>query len=48
MVYKLFDKKSSGSGVGNKPNYQLASELLKHIIRKFVRTKVYSSFGDKI
>ena len=27
MVYKFFDKKSSGSGVGNKPNYLLADEL---------------------
>ena len=27
MVYKLFDKNSSGSGVANKPNNQLASEL---------------------
>ena len=27
MVYKFFDKKSSGSGVGNEPNYQLADEL---------------------
>ena len=40
MVYKCFDKKSaslnrsSGSGVVNKPNYQLANELHKPIIRK--------------
>ena len=24
MVYKFFDKKSSGSGIANEPNYQLA------------------------
>ena len=48
MVYKFFDKKSSGSGVGNEPNYQLAGELHKHIIRKFKRRKVYSSFRDNI
>ena len=24
MVYKFFDKKSSGSGITNEPNYQLA------------------------
>ena len=41
MVYKFFDKKStslnksSGSGVINEPNYQLANELHKSIIRKF-------------
>ena len=47
MVYKFFDKKSSGSGVANEPNYQLASELNKQIIKKFKR-KVYSSFRDNI
>ena len=52
MVYKFFHKmsaslnKSSGS-VANEPNYQLASELHKQIIRKFKRN-VYSSFGDNI
>ena len=35
MVYKLFDKKSKGSGIINEPNYQLANELHKPIIRKF-------------
>ena len=35
MVYKFFDKKSKGSGIINKPNYQLANELHKTIIRKF-------------
>ena len=37
MVYKLFDKKSSGSGVANEPNYQLANELPRQITRKFKR-----------
>ena len=46
MVYKFFDKKSSTSGVANEPNYQLANELHRHIIRKFKRRKVYSSFRD--
>ena len=41
MVYKFFDKKSSGSGVDAEPNYQLANELHKQIIRKFKRRKVY-------
>ena len=30
------------------PNYQLAEELLKPIIRKFKKRKVYSSFRDNI
>ena len=42
MVYKFFDKKSSGKGVANEPNYQLANELhRRQIIRKFKRRKVY-------
>ena len=41
MVYKLFDKKSSGSGVDAEPIYQLASERHRKIIRKFKRQKVY-------
>ena len=32
MVYKIFDKKSSGSGIANEPNYQLGNELYKPII----------------
>ena len=48
MVYKLFNKKSSGSGIVNKANIQLADELHKPIIRKFKKRKVYSSFRDSI
>ena len=48
VVYKFFDKKSSGSGVINESNYQLANELHKPIIRKFKKRKVYSSFRDNI
>ena len=40
MVYKFFDNKSSGSGIVNEPNYQLANELHKLIIRKFLKRKV--------
>ena len=47
MFYKFFDKKSKGSGI-NKPNYQLANELHKPIIRKFKKRKVYSSHRDNI
>ena len=42
MVYKFFYKTSSGSGIANEPNYQLANELHKQIIRKFKKIKVYS------
>ena len=41
MVYKFFDKNSSGSGLANKEN-----ELHKPIIRKFNKRKVYSSFKE--
>ena len=46
MFYKFFDKKSSGSVIVNEPNYQLANELHKPIIKKFKKRKVYSSFRD--
>ena len=49
VVYKFFDKKfaslnkSSGSRTANEPNYQLANELHKPVIKK-----VYSLFRDNI
>ena len=45
MVYKFFDKKSaslnksSGNGIVNEPNYQLANERHKPIIRTFFLKK---------
>ena len=48
MVYTFFDKKSKGSGIINEPNYQLANELHKSIIKKFKKRKIYSSFRDNI
>ena len=48
MVCKFFDKKFSGSGVVNQPNYQLANELHKTIIQKFKKRKVYLSFRDNV
>ena len=48
MVYKFFDKRSSGSGITNEPNYQSADELHKPIIKKFKKRKVYSSFRYNI
>ena len=55
-VYKFFNKKSSESGVATslanksatEPNYQLANELDRQIIRKNKRWKVYSSFRENI
>ena len=49
MVYKFFDKKTSGSCIKSMPqNEQLAEELHKPIIRKFKKRKVYSTFKDYI
>ena len=48
MVFKFFDIKSSGSGITNGSNHQLANELHKPIIKKFRKRKVYSSFRDNI
>ena len=51
MVYKVFDKKSAGSGVANneiKHNLQLAKELHKPIIKKFEKRKACSGFKDNI
>ena len=48
MVYTFFDKKSKGSGIfANEPNFELANELHKPIIRKLKKRKVYSSFRDE-
>ena len=48
MVYKLFDKKSKGSGIINEPNYKLSNKLHKPILRKSKKRKAYSSFRDNI
>ena len=59
MVYKFFDKKSTGSGVKKLKNTTepsalarsssiLADELHKPIIRKFNKRKVYWQFKDNI
>ena len=45
MIYKFFDKKT-GSGVS--VNEQLAQELQKPVIKKFMRKKVYVRFKDNI
>ena len=41
MVFRFFDKKSSGSSVATEPSYQIANELLRQNYRKFKRRKVY-------
>ena len=50
MVYKSFDKKTSGGAIKNEilQNKELAAELQRPIIRKFEKPKVHSSFVDKI
>ena len=48
MLYMFFDKKSSGGAIRPVPNYQLANELHRQIIRTFKRRKLYSSFRDNI
>ena len=50
MLYKFFDKKSTGSGFKKLKNSSsiLADERHKPIIRKFDKTKVYSQFKDNI
>ena len=50
MVYKVFDKKTSGSAVKSEimSNQQLAEELHKRIIKKFENRKVHLSFIDNI
>ena len=49
MVYKVFDKKSQGSGlVNNTENIHLADKLHNPIVRKFKKRKVHSSFRDNI
>ena len=39
IVYKFFDKKSSGRGIASESNYQLAKELHKLIIQKLKKKK---------
>ena len=41
MVYKFFDKNSSGDVVATEPNYQLSNELYRQIFRKFKKRKVH-------
>ena len=48
MVYKFFDKRSSGSGVATDPIYQLANDLHRQINGNFKRRKLYSSFRENI
>ena len=46
MVYKFFDKKSTGSGVVS--SSILADELHKLVIKKINKRKVYSQFKDNM
>ena len=51
MFYKFFDKKTKCNGIKNEitqNQQQLAEELHKPIIRKFIKRRVYSLFKDNI
>ena len=48
MVYKFFDRSSSGSSVDAEPNYQPTNELHRQNVRKFKRRKIYSSVRENI
>ena len=55
MVYKIFDKKSMGSGIATtgpsalaRSSSILADELHKPVTKKFNKRKVYSQFKDNI
>ena len=48
MVYRFFDKKSTGSGIVRDSSSILADELHKPVIKKFNKRKVYSQFKDNI
>ena len=50
MVYKFFDKSTSGSGIKNENicNLELEEELSKPIIKNFKKRKVNSPFIDNI
>ena len=50
MVYKLFDKRTSGSGIKNENvcNLELAEELSQPIVKNFKKRKVNLPFIDNI
>ena len=48
VVYKFFDKKTSGGAITSMQNQKLANEPHKSNIRKFKKRRVYSSFKDNI
>ena len=50
MIYKCFDKKTSGSGIKNEniSNKELVKKLHKRTITKFNKRKAHSPFIDNI
>ena len=50
MMYKSFDKKSTGRGIKNeiKKNQQLANQLHKSTVRMFKKRKIYYLLKDNI
>ena len=48
LIYKFFDKISTGSGMKSMSDWRLANELHKTIIRKFKSWGVYPSFKHNV
>ena len=48
MVYKFFDKKSSGSGITNESNYQLANELHKNKYKNSFARGYVSNWPEEV
>ena len=45
MVYKFFDRESSGSGIANEPNCQLANELQKQLFENLKKENFIHLLG---
>ena len=48
MVYEVFDKKTSGSGITNEPNYQLADELHNQLLESLRKEKFIHHLETKL
>ena len=48
MVYEFFDKKTSGSGITNEPNYQLADELHNQLLESLRKEKFIHHLETKL
>ena len=41
MVYKFFDKKSTGSGIANEPNYQQQMNFINQLLENLKKEKLF-------